>query len=337
MTNRISGILAVLASALLLSSCTSGVTTPPALAGDRAARLGAHNDTSTPFNFVSVPALTRHRYDGRGLRLEREVTRGLAFTRYAVSYRSGRLRITGVMDVPSRAGRAPLVVLAHGWTDPRRYRSGAMLTRERETLAEHGFVALQIDYRNHAGSTREDGRAVPRPLGYPEDLVNAVLAVSRADLPFVDASRVGLLGRSMGGGVVLNALAARPRLADAVVLYSPVSARAADNYDRWVAGRPALQARVERAYGTPTSHPRVWARASALGGLGRVDVPVRIHHGTADAVCPRRWSRTTADALRAGGGDVRLHRYTGQGHRFHGSAWSAFMQRTARFLHARLD
>jgi dipeptidyl aminopeptidase/acylaminoacyl peptidase len=335
-TSRISGILAVVAAALLLSSCTSGVTTPPALAGDRTARLGAHNDTSTPFNFVSVPALTRHRYDGRGFRLEREVTRGLAFTRYAVSYRSGRLRVTGVMDVPSRAGRAPLVVLAHGWTDPRRYRSGAMLSRERETLAEHGFVALQIDYRNHAGSTREDARSVPRPLGYPEDLVNAVRAVRRADLPLVDASRVGLVGRSMGGGVVLNALAARPGLADAVVLYSPVSARAADSYHRWVTARPALRARVERAYGTPTSRPRVWARASAFGYLGRVDVPVRIHHGTADAVCPLRWSRATARALRAGGGDVRLHRYAGQDHRFHGAAWSSFMQRTARFLHAEL-
>jgi dipeptidyl aminopeptidase/acylaminoacyl peptidase len=334
-TSRISGTVAALAAALTLSSCAAGVTTPPAAAGGDA-RLGAHNDTSTPFNLVSVPALSRHRYDGRDLRLEKEVTRGLAFTRYAVSYRSGRLRITGVMDVPTRAGRAPLVVLAHGWTDPRRYRSGAMLTRERELLAEHGFVALQIDYRNHAGSTREPGGTVPRPLGYPEDLVNAVRAVRRAGLPFVDASRVGLLGRSMGGGVVLNALAARPHLADAAVLYSPVSSGAEDNYRRWVTERPALRSRVERAFGTPATRPQVWRRASARTYLDRVDLPVRIHHGTADTVCPPRWSRATMAALRAGGGDARLHLYPGQEHRFHGRAWSTFLHRTVRFLHARL-
>ncbi len=63
---------------------------------------------------------------------------------------------------------------------------------------------------------------------------------------------------------------------------------------------------------------------------------MRIHHGRADAVCPPRWSRGTAAALRAAGGDAVLHEYAGQGHRFRGRAWSAMMQRTVGFLHARL-
>lgn len=329
-------LLGVLAAALLLGACGSATPAPVTAARAAPVLLGAHNDTSTPFNLVSVPALTRHRYDGRGLRLEKVLTRGLAFTRYAVSYRSGDLRITGVMDVPTRAGRAPLVVMAHGWTDPARYRSGSMIGRERELLAEHGFVALQIDYRNHAGSTREGDGVVARPLGYAEDLVNAVLAVRRAGLPFVDATRVGLFGRSMGGGVVLNALAARPRLADAAVLYSPVSSRAADNYARWVAREPGLRARVVGAYGTPADRPRFWAGASSRGYLGRLDLPVQIHHGTADPVCPVTWSRATTAALRAAGGDVTLHEYAGEDHRFD-AAWSRFMHRTVTFLHAGLD
>jgi uncharacterized protein len=328
-------LLGVLVAALLLGSCSSPKPAPVAAARTAPVLLGAHNDTSTPFNLVSVPALTRHRYDGRGLRLERVLTRGLAFTRYAVSYRSGDLRITGVMDVPSRAGRAPLVVMAHGWTDPARYRSGAMIARERELLAQNGFVALQIDYRNHAGSTREGDGVVARPLGYPEDLVNAVRAVRHARLPFVDATRVGLFGRSMGGGVVLNALVARPDLADAAVLYSPVSSRAADSYARWVAPEPGLRERVVDAYGTPADRPRFWASASARTYLGRLDLPVQIHHGTADPVCPVGWSRATAAALRAAGGDVTLHEYAGEDHRFD-PAWSRFMHRTVTFLHARL-
>jgi dipeptidyl aminopeptidase/acylaminoacyl peptidase len=329
----------LLLAALVLAACASqppvrGVGT----AGARVAPvlLGAHNDTSTPFNLVSVPALTRHRYDGRALGLDRVLTRTLAFTRYAVSYRSGTLRITGVMDVPTRAGRAPLVVLAHGWTDPARYRSGGMLERERVALAENGFVALQIDYRNHAGSTRETGDVEARPLGYPEDLVNAVRAVRRARLSFVDASRVGLLGRSMGGGVVLNALAARPRLARAAVLYSPVSSSAVDTYRRWVRPDPVLRSRVTDVYGSPATRPAFWARASARGYLDRLDLPVQIHHGTADAVCPVRWSRATAVALRAGGSrGVTLHEYPGEDHRF-GPQWGTFMDRAVGFLRAEL-
>ncbi|MGA9747782.1 MAG: hypothetical protein WBQ50_10055, partial [Nocardioides sp.] len=112
------GLLAALLACALVAGCGTSSSTPAVAARVAPVLLAAHNDTSTPFNLVSVPALTSHRYDGRGLRLERVLTRGLAFTRYAVSYRSGGLRITGVMEVPTRAGRSPLVVVAHGWTYP---------------------------------------------------------------------------------------------------------------------------------------------------------------------------------------------------------------------------
>ena len=327
-------VLAVVA--LLLSSGASGRTAAPAAeAGPGRGPGGAHNDTSTPFNFVSVPALAEHRFDGRHLRLERVLVRTLALTRYAVGYRSGPLRVTGVLDVPNRAGRHPLVVLAHGWTDIGRYASGSMLERERSLLAENGFAALQIDYRNHAGSSREAPGAVARPRGYPEDLVNAVLAVKRARLPFVDTGRIGLFGRSMGGGVVLNALAARPDLADAAFLYAPVSSLAADSYRRWVRGDVDLRTRVAAAYGTPATRPKLWRQASSRSYLDRVDVPVLIAHGTADTVCPVDWSRATADALRAGGGDVQLAEYPGEGHQLDRS-WPAMMHRAVTFLRARL-
>ena len=327
--------MAALLLPLLGSSCAVPPVVPVEAAASTPAPLGAHNDTSTPFNLVSVPALTRQAFDGGSFVLESELDRSPRWVSHAVSYRSGGLRITGVLDVPDRAAPAPLVVLAHGWTDPARYRSGDQQGRERRLLAENGFAALQIDYRNHAGSDREAAGTVSRPLGYPEDLVNAVRAVRRAKLPFVDADRVGLFGRSMGGGVVLNALVAVPGLADAAVLYSPVSSRAADNYRRWVVGRPALRAEVTEAFGTPASRPGLWRRASARSYLDRVDVPLLIHHGTADRVCPARWSRETADALEAAGGQVVLAEYVGEGHAF-GRSWPRMMERSLAFLRDRL-
>ncbi len=143
-----------------------------------------------------------------------------------------------------------------------------MLDREQAALAESGFVALQVDYRNYAGSSRESGRPVAHPLGYPEDVINAVRAVKQAKLPFVDTSRIGLFGRSMGGGVVLNALVAQPHLAKAAVLYSPVSSSAADNYQRWVRGDRSLRQRVVAAYGTP-AQPAGLLAAGQLAQLPR--------------------------------------------------------------------
>ena len=53
-------------------------------------------------------------------------------------------------------------------------------------------------------------------------------------------------------------------------------------------------------------------------------------------MCPVAWSRATTAALRAAGGDVTLHEYAEEDHRFD-AAWSHFMNRTVTFLHARLD
>ena len=335
MRSRVVLLLAVVATLMGVAGCGAHPREPGVAARPAPVLRAAHNDTSTPFNFVSVPALRAHHFDGRGLHLGRVLARDLALTRYAVSYRSGPLRITGVMDVPARDGRHPLVVLAHGWTLPERYTSGSMMERERRTLAENGFVALQIDYRNHAGSSQESDDVVRRPLGYPEDLVNAVRAVRRARLDFVDSSRVGLFGRSMGGGVVLDALAARPHLADAAFLYSPVSSSAVDTYRRWVRPDPALRALVEAAYGTPATRPGLWRRGSARTYLDRVHIPVLVAHGTADTTCPVGWSRATVAALRAGGADARLQTYAGEGHRF-GESWPAMMHSAVTFLRARL-
>jgi dipeptidyl aminopeptidase/acylaminoacyl peptidase len=135
----------------------------------------------------------------------------------------------------------------------------------------------------------------------------------------------------MGGGVALNAVVARPGLVDAVVLYSPVSSRAADNYRRWVRGRGALDQKVRAAFGRPADNPRFWARASARRYSHRVDVPVQVHHGTADEVCPIAWSRATVAALRRAGQAVEFHRYRGEEHRFH-DGWPAMAVRMADFF-----
>lgn len=291
----------------------------------------AHNDTSTPFNLVSMPALIRHEYDGRALRIGRLLAGELGSDRYRVTYRSGSLTISGQLSVPRRAGRFPLVVLAHGYEDPHTYRSGAALSREQAYLAARRYVVLMTDYRNYGDSDHDSADVVAAPLGYPEDLINAVLAVRRARLPFVDSSRVGVLGRSMGGGVALEAVAARPRLFDALVLYSSVSSLASDNYDRWVAGSGDLDARVLSTYGAPDDNPRFWRRASARSYLRRVDVPVQVHHGLADDVCPPKWSRATVRALRRAGQSVEYFGYPGERHRFH-EAWRTMATRAADFL-----
>lgn len=326
----------LLLTVVLLTLLGAGPLDPVSEHGRAASRdvratSGAHDDTSTPFHLVSLPALVEHEYDGHGLRLTRLVAATPAYTRHHVAYRSGGLTVTGALNVPAGPGPHPLLVLAHGYHDPADYRTGDGSQREQARFAAQGYVVLQPDYRNHGGSDRDHRRRVARPLGYPEDVVNAVLAVREAAPSFVDVDRVGLVGRSMGGGVALQAAVARPDLFDVLVLHSPVSSRAADNFRRWVGSGTPLERKVLDTYGAPAENRRFWREASARAYVDRVTAPVQIHHGAADPVCPVAWSRATARALRRAGKDAALHEYPGESHRID-AAWPTMMRRTTAFL-----
>ena len=58
---------------------------------------------------------------------------------------------------------------------------------------------LHTDYRGHAASDPVPPVDRETRLGYTRDAVNAVAALKK--LPYVDAERLAMLGRSMGGGV----------------------------------------------------------------------------------------------------------------------------------------
>lgn len=328
-------------SLLTVAACTSspapGPTSGPAppaasVAAPTATTPGA-TAAAAPHP-VSLPALMEKPYDGRDLQPGRVLDRTEAYTRYAVSYQSGELTISGVMNVPAGEGPFPVIVLAHGYIDPDVYTTGRGLMREQDYLARRGYVVLHTDYRNHAQSDDDPDNERTLRLGYTEDVINAVLAVKESQLPALDRERVGLLGRSMGGGITYNVLVAQPDLVDAAVVFAPTSSDAVDNFDRWTRGEPA-QRRVTReildAYGSPEDNPGFWRDVSARTFFDRVRVPLLMHHGTDDETCPIAWTRETLTVLQDQRKDVQLNTYEGEQHAF-GPAWPGSMRTTTEFF-----
>jgi len=276
--------------------------------------------------------------DGRELRVGRVLARNSAYTRYFVTYKSGDLTISGIMNVPAGDGPFPVLVLSHGYIDPDVYTNGRGLAREQDYLARRGYVVLHTDYRNHAQSDNDPESDLKLRLGYTEDVVNAVLAIKGSSLRYLDRERVGLLGRSMGGGVTFNALVVKPGLVDAAVVFAPVSSDAVDNFNRWIRGQPErrrLAQSVIAEYGSPERNPTFWRNVSPVNFFDRVSVPILVHHGTADKSCPIEWSHQTLAALRRLDKDAKLFTYEGEPHTF-GAAWPTSMRRTIAFFDTHL-
>lgn len=295
---------------------------------------------------VSVLGLAEQRHEGDRLRLGavRETTP--EYTSYDVTYRSSsttkegreRYTISGVLNIPEGRGPFPAVVLAHGYIDPAVYVRGQGMTRERAYLASRGYIALHVDYRNHAESDDDPKYQVRMRLGYSADVINAVKALRESrDVP-VDDDRIAYFGRSMGGGVILKALVAEPGLVQAASPWASVSSLERQNYDQFIRPDPedsVLRDRLARRYGTPEQNPRFWRENSSRPYFDRITEPVLLVHGRSDDTCPPRWASATQRALSQAGVQSQLAWYD-DGHAF-GPAFNAAMDRTVRFFDQELD
>lgn len=321
---------------LTTPTATPAATSAPSAAPPEVEAPAASPTPSPTFSPVSLPALMEHDFDGRGLKVGQTLADTSAYTKSAVTYRGGGLRISGVLYVPKGRGPFPAVVLNHGYIDPAVYTTGQGLQIEQDYLARSGFVVLHTDYRNHASSDTDQRNDARLRLGYTEDTINAVLALRRSGLPSVDPDRIGMMGRSMGGGVTMNAIVVAPGLVDAAVIYASVSSATADNHNKWTVGeRPELAARIERRFGSPQQAPRFWRQVSPRTYFDRVTEPVLVHHGTADETCPVAWADRTVAAMQRQGVEVTYERYPGEGHAF-SAAWAPSMATTVEFFREHL-
>ena len=128
--------------------------------------------------------------------------------------------------VPSAHGAA--VVLLHGSGENRSATLGAAAV-----LVRHGYGVLLLDARGHGDSSGSG-----MDLGwYGDSDVGAAVSFMRADRS-VDASRIAVLGLSMGGEEAIGAAAAHPEIR-AVVAEGAGSRTAEDKDSGYPVGLPA--------------------------------------------------------------------------------------------------
>jgi uncharacterized protein len=282
-------------------------------------------------NPYAIEALAKKEYQGSDLELGRVLEENSVYTRYYITYKSGDLKISGIMNVPKGDGPFPVVILNHGYIDPAIYTNGRGLRREQDYFARNGFVAIHSDYRNHADSDEDLSNDMKMRSGYVEDVINLVLAARSSELAFLDQDRIGMLGHSMGGGIAQGVMVTKPDLVDAYIMYAPVSGDQYKNFERYTKERVELANLITNLYGDPETNPEFWYEISPLNFYDRVSKPVLYQHGTADRDVPISWSEESVAKLKELNKNVTYHTYPGEGHEL-GPAWGVFMERNLKFL-----
>lgn len=275
---------------------------------------------------LTIPDLRQLRYGEGEITIGEVYARGPGYTSFRISYPSADgLRLTGLLHVPDGDGPFPLLIANRGYIAPERYQPGMDSRAFSEYFASRGWLVVAPDYRAYGGG--DDG---PNAFytGYYIDVLSVIPLAQR--LPMARAGKVGMWGHSRGASITVAALTISDQIAAAVV-YAPAPADLAVDYERRFrqsGGNPG----ADTFPFPPAANPAAYIRVSPISYFDAVQVPVMLHHGTADTTVDAGASVVIADALLAAGKEVTLHLYDGGPHTLTGAQERLYFERTLAFF-----
>lgn len=217
-----------------------------------------------------------------------------------------------------RTKKHPAIVWIHGdgvnqgydgWHVQRNY---AVYYSFHQYLLQKGYVVIMPDYRGSIGYGKAWREGVYMDVG-GKDAKDAWMVTNYLKtLPYVDMDRVGVWGLSYGGFFTLIAVTDQPKLFRAAVDVAGVADYAMYYEDPYHGGWTASR------IGTPEQNPAVYANASPLSHMDRLERPLLVLHGTSDVNVPYLHSvRLIDELLKKGKGDlVSFMTYPGEFHYF---------------------
>lgn len=230
-------------------------------------------------------------------------------------------QVPGWLYVPKgldRSRKHPAIVWIHGdgvnqnydgWHVQRNY---AVYSSVHQYLLQQGYVVFMPDYRGSIGYGRAWRQGVYMDVG-GKDAKDAWMAANYLKtLPYVDMEHVGVWGLSYGGFFTLIAATDQPTLYRAAIDVAGVVDYAMYYEDPYHGGWTASR------IGTPEQNPSVYAQASPISHIDRLQRPLLILHGTADVNVPYLHSVRLIDAALAKGkgGLIDFMTYPGEFHYF---------------------
>jgi len=281
--------------------------------------------TKDPYLDYYVESLMERKYGGGVLEDLGNLQSSGYFTRRLFKYRSEGLNLFGFVNIPEGEGPFPVIIMLHGYVNPGEYMTIAYSARYADALVEVGYIVVHPNLRGYALS--EDGEN-SLGIGDTVDTMNLIQLIrgqsgTTGILEKADTTRIGLWGHSMSGGIVMRAMVIDPDI-KAGLLYASIHPNEEFNlahFEEDGRGRQKIDA-----------PPGALQNISVLDYLNRINRPISIHHGRADAVVPLSWSEFLCKTLEEVGGWVECKFYPDQPHTFKNAGDRLFIQNMISFF-----
>jgi dipeptidyl aminopeptidase/acylaminoacyl peptidase len=190
-------------------------------------------------------------------------------------------------------------------------RNEAVYYEFHQYLLQQGYVVIAPDYRG-SGYGRDWRNGVYMDVGGNDAKDARMAAGYLKSLGYVDPERIGVWGLSLGGFFTLQAVTQEPTLFRAAVDVAAPGDWALYYEDPYHGGWTTSR------MGTPEENPDIYARASPISHVDKIQRPLMILGGTADVNVPFLHNILLVDRLlKAGKGHlVSFMMYPGESHYF---------------------
>ena len=225
------------------------------------------------------------------------------------------LEVPGLLFRPHQASarrRAPALVMVHGGPGGQAQVGYSALT---QALANHGYVLFAINNRGSSGYGKTFYQMDDRRHGEAD--LGDVVAAKRMliETGYVDSTRIGILGGSYGGYMVLAALTLQPDAFDVGVDFFGIS-----NWVRTLTSIPpwweAFRAALYQEMGDPATDSARLRRVSPLFNASKIRAPLMVLQGANDPRVLQVESDEIVAAAKANGVPVEYIVFPDEGHGF---------------------
>jgi uncharacterized protein len=253
-------------------------------------------------------------------------------------YKIGDKKVSGSINVPTKSGNYPVLVMLRGFVPVEIYTMGIGTQRAGEYFAQNGFITLAPDFLGYGQSDKASSNPMEdrfqtytTVLSLLSSLVNlnSGLNASYSGKITADISKVGIWAHSNGGQIAISVLEVTGKNYP-TVLWAPVSKPfpysilyfTDDIPDHGKALRKVV-ANFEKDYDIEKYSPGNY--------LSWINAPIQIHQGTADDEVPLKWSDNLVADLKKLDKNVEYFTYPGADHNLMPDGWNGAVIRSLTF------
>jgi hypothetical protein len=263
----------------------------------------------------SIDQISKRVLTNQAITVEKTITTTDNHQTFLISYPSDNFKLYALMSKPVGTPPAdgwPVVVLNHGYIPPTQYSTLSSYINTFNYFANQSFIVLKPDYRGHDNSEGQPDPILGR-LQYAVDVLNLIADIK--SINEANPNKIFLYGHSMGGDVSLMVAEASSQI-KALVLWAPAVTTFPENIIYFV--RQHMPARTDfkklnenldqltDQYGKD--------QFSSFSNTSKINIPIILHHGTADESVPFTWGEALNNRLKSEGKNITFYQYPGDNH-----------------------